>query len=195
MGQFERWSGAAPALTPAGFFPLVDTDRAKVELTTRPPSLLLRARIVPICPARPPGCFASGRCSQDPLHGGLNPRRPRKSCGSKKWSGSAPPGRLCGCCPTPWQTSASSGGCRSATGLAGGGGGSGGCTCQMDDSRAPSPVTTVLQGTEGAPRSEDLLLAVMASPKAGGPTAPERGSATAGPRLRALGGRSLRDWG
>lgn len=85
----------------------MDTGRAKVEL--------LRARILPVCPARPLGCFASGRCSQDQPHEGLNPRRPRRSCGSKKWSGYAPPGRLCGCCLTPWQTSASSGGCRSAT--------------------------------------------------------------------------------
>lgn len=99
-------------------------------------SLLLRARILPVRPPRPLGCFASGPCSQNQPHEGLNPRRPRRSCGSKKWSGYAPPGRLCGCCPTPWQTSASSGRCRSATlhePQWGGGG-----TCQMDD---PSPLS------------------------------------------------------
>lgn len=74
----------------------------------------MQARILPVCPACPLGCFANGRCSQDQPHEGLNPRQPRRSCGRKKWSGYAPPGRLCGCCPTPWQTSASSGGCRSA---------------------------------------------------------------------------------
>lgn len=75
----------------------------------------------------------------------------------------------------------------------GGGGGTRGCTWQMDDSRV-LPVTTVLQGIAGARGSEDLPASV-ASPEAPSETVPEGGRATAGPRLRALGGSPLRDWG
>lgn len=56
------------------------------------------------------------------------------------------------------------------------------------------PITMVLQETAGARGREELLLAAVASPEAGGATAAGGGSKTAGPRFRALGGSSLRDW-
>lgn len=102
------------------------------ELTTCALSFLLRAKILSV---RLLGCFDSGQCSQNQLPQGLNPKRHRRSCGSKKWNGCAPPGRRCGCCPTPWQTSASSGGC--CTGQAAAGTRERQRMHLSDDSRAP----------------------------------------------------------